>query len=98
MTLLTSSPLKNSKKITQDVRDRAKVLDVLLMKSTDSEEIDKKILAVDDKIKETEKKIGSARDKSGRMMKGFNPTIEKGLKNDKKALTTEKQKLLMEFF
>jgi hypothetical protein len=90
---LLQTQLDSSKEITQDIKDRAEVLQTLIKNNDKSLGLDQRIANLKSKSAEIEEKIKNSRDKSGRFAKGYNAQTVKNLKTDKASLDTQLKKL-----
>ena len=90
---LLQTQLNSSKEITDDIKDRASVLQTLIKNNDKSLGLDQRISNLKSKSAEMEEKIKNSRDKAGRFQKGYNAQIVKNLKTDKATLDTQLKKL-----
>tara|TARA_R100000995_G_scaffold84853_1_gene65250 strand:+ start:2078 stop:3928 length:1851 start_codon:yes stop_codon:yes gene_type:complete len=90
---LLQTQLDSTKDITDDMRDRAGVLNTLVQNNEKSLGLDARINNLKSKSAAIEEKLAKSRTKSGKFQKGFNTQIVKNLELDKKALQTQAAKL-----
>jgi hypothetical protein len=90
---LLQTQLKSTKDITDDMRDRASVLNTLIKNNNKNLSIDDRISNLRSKQTEVEKEIAKSRDKAGRIQKGFGPVKLAQLATDKATLDVQSRKL-----
>lgn len=86
---LLQTQFRTQKKITDTIRDRAKVLNELVDADNESVDVAERVFKLQNKSKEVSKQLANSRDKAGKFQKGFNTQIVKGLNTDKQALNTK---------
>lgn len=86
---LLQTQFRTQKKITDTIRDRAKVLNELVDADNESVDVAERVFKLQNKSKEVSRQLANSRDKAGKFQKGFNTQIVKGLNTDKQALNTK---------
>ena len=86
---LLQAQFQAQKKITNNIKDRAKVLSQLADADDKSIDVAEKVFSLQNKSKQVSEKLAQSRDKAGRFQKGFNTQIVKALNTDKEALNTK---------
>ena len=86
---LLQAQFQAQKKITNNIKDRAKVLSQLADADDKSIDVAERVFSLQNKSKQVSEKLAQSRDKAGRFQKGFNAKIVKALNVDKEALNTK---------